>query len=143
MRRFRRTLFGYAPRAVDRHIARLEERLKSATERQGIADELRAVLKRHLAQVQAEIADLRAEREHLANRIVAADAEALRIRREAMADAERLRHYWRAQEEEAIQSLQALREQIDAAPAGFTSCRAAADPPADGLAAECATAQEP
>ncbi len=115
MQRFRRTLFGYSPRAVDRRLSTLEHRLKVAEERQHLADALREILQRHLTQVKAEVATLRAERELVADRLLSADAEAKRIRREALDDAELLRRHWQAQEEEAREALRLLKEQITAA----------------------------
>ncbi|MDA8346067.1 MAG: hypothetical protein M0Z66_11355 [Thermaerobacter sp.] len=121
MQRFRRTLFGYSPRAVDRRLSTLEERLRISEERERLAEGLREILQVHLSQVNAEVAALRAERELLAERILSADAEAQRIRREALLDADLLRLHWRAQEEEAREELQVLKQQIATARSTYES----------------------
>lgn len=112
MRRFRRSFWGYAPREVDRHLSRLETRLRETEERQRLAEGLVAVMKRHLSELKAAVQSLHEEREFVAQRLLSADEEARAIRQSALRDAQALRTYWAGQEQAAAAQLQAFREQL-------------------------------
>lgn len=121
MHGLRRALFGLAPRAVRELLVHLEDDLA------GLRRELQEERAQHAA-ARAESARLREDlaakvdalalaegrQAAIAQRLVAAEEEAGRIREEALDDAEALRAHWRAQVAEAEAEVVAVRLAIDA-----------------------------